>query len=426
MYWNSQTLQSFAPDAATLARARDIAYAFRWKKMMGNEQILWGEYKTGVEPFYTAVHLHQPQYFCSCPSRRRPCKHALSLILLYLQGSDGFHVWHDYPDWVDKWLHRQKKKPASTTEKPIQITTPEKTMAQMQAGAAELQEWLLDLIRHGLASALSRDAAYWDTFAARMVDAKLGNISRRIRSFKNLQIAENPHEKLLSEIAELYLFAKAFQQREQLPHEWQQELLNTAGISIKKEEVLVQKGLQDEWLIASLSEKMEENLRSRRTWLIGKNTGQAALLLDFAWSNADFAEHWNLGSKIRAEVVFYPGTYRQRALVKNFESTNDAFLPSGYADWAAFANSYAQALSQLPWLELFPVLIDDVTPVWGGKHLLLVDRNGKQLPALVSEDTMWKIIAVSGGRSVQIFGEWDNHFIFPYTIFSDHRLISLQ
>lgn len=426
MYWNSHSLQSFSPDAATLERARDIAYAFRWEKMLGNEQILWGEYKTGGnEPFRTAVHLHQPQHTCSCPSRKRPCKHVLSLLLLYLNGSDGFSVWNDYPDWVQKWLDRQQKKKVTIGKEPAQIKPPEKTLDQMQAGIVELREWLLDLVRHGLAAALSRESAYWDTFSARMVDAKLGSIGRRIRGFKNLQNLENAHEKLLSEIAELYLFAKAFQKMEKLPPELQQELLSNAGVNIKKEEVLAQEGVKDDWLIIAQIEKMEENLRSRRTWLLGQKTGQAALLLDFVWGNADFTEQWNLGSMIRAEVVFYPGSYRQRALVKQFELVSGAFELSGYKDWEIFAKAYAEALAQTPWLSTFPILIDKATPVMDGKQLLLVDNTGKQLPAQVSENNMWKILAISGGRPIQLFGEWDNQFITPLTIFADNRIIQL-
>lgn len=427
MYWNSHTLQAFTPDAATLERARDIAYAFRWEKMLGNEQILWGEYKTGGnEPFRTAVHLHQPQHTCSCPSRKRPCKHVLSLLLLYLNGSDGFSVWNDYPDWVEKWLDRQQKKKTPVSKEPAQIKPPEKTFDQMQTGISELREWLLDLIRHGIAKALSREATYWDTFAARMVDAKLGSIGRRIRSFKNLQNLEDAHEKLLSEIAELYLFAQAFQQIEVLPLNLQQELLNLAGVNIKKEEVLAQEGVKDDWLIIAQTEKMEENLRSRRIWLLGQKTGHAALLLDFVWGNADFTEQWNPGSMIRAEVAFYPGAYQQRALIKQFESLAGVFKISGYADWSAFAKAYANATAQNPWLSNFPVLIDEVTPIMDSKQLLLVDTNGKQLPAQVSENNMWKIIALSGGRPLQVFGEWDNQFITPLTVFSDNRMIPLQ
>lgn len=426
MYWNSHTLQSFAPDAATLERARDIAYAFRWEQMLGDEQILWGTYKTGGnEPFLTAVHLHQPQHTCSCPSRKRPCKHVLSLLLLYLNGSDSFSVWSDYPEWVQKWLDRQQKKKTAVSKEPLQIKPQEKTLDQMQAGATELREWLLDLVRHGLAAALSREATYWDTFAARMVDAKLGSIGRRIRGFKNLQNQENAHEKLLAEIAELYLFAKAFQKTGQLPTELQQELLNQAGVNIKREEVLAQEGVKDDWLIIAQTEKMEENLRSRRIWLQGQKTAQAALLLDFVWGNADFTEQWNLGSMIRAEVVFYPGAFRQRALVKQFQSLSGVFEISGYIDWSAFSKAYADAIAQNPWLGTFPVLIDDATPVMDGKQLLLVDNTGKQLPAQVSENNMWKILAISGGRPIQLFGEWDNHFVNPLTLFADNRIVQL-
>ncbi len=427
MYWNLHTIQAFAPDAATLERARDIALAFRWQKMLGNEQILWGEYKTGVTPFYTAVHLHQAQHTCTCPSRRRPCKHVLSLLLLYLNDADGFLVWQDYPDWVEKWLNRTKK--VTTTEKTdsiAEIKLPDKTLAQMQAGVAELQAWLLDLAQHGLAGALSQASNYWDDFAARMVDAKLGGIARRIRSCRNLKNAENAHEILLAEIAEWYLFAKGFQNIEKHSFEWQQELLVQAGATVQKKVILDQEGIQDQWLIIAQAEKLEENLRTRRTWLLGKTTRKTILLLDFVFgANTDFEEQWQVGSAIQATIVFYPGAYPQRALVKNFEPAS-SFVPSGFQSWEDFATSYAAALSQNPWIKPYPVLIEHIIPLKKGKQLLLVDKTGKQLPAKTSENNSWKLLAISGGRPIQLFGEWDNQLIEPLSVLLADRIISFS
>lgn len=428
MYWNDNTLQAFAPDAATLERARNIAFAFRWQEILGNEQILWGEYKTGVAPFYTAVHLHLPQHTCTCPSRRRPCKHVLSLLLLYLNGTDGFLVGHDYPDWVEKWLNRIKKVaiPANP-DRIAEIKLPEKTLTQIQAGLAELQAWLFDLVEQGLAGALSQAPDYWDNFAARMVDAKLSGIAKRIRSCRNLKNAENAHEILLAEIAEWYLFVKGFQNMEKLPFDWQQELLAQAGATVQKKVVLAQEGIQDHWLIIAQVEKLEENLRMRRTWLLGQNTAKTVLLLDFAFgTKADFEEKWQVGKFIQATIVFYPGAYRQRALVKNFEPSSSSFAPSGFHSWEAFATSYAAALSQNPWIKPYPVLMEQIIPLKNGSQLLLVDKTGKQLPAKSPENEMWKLLAVSGGEPIKLFGEWDNQWIQPLSVITTDRIISFH
>ncbi len=424
MYWNPQTLQSAAANATALERARGIAYPFRWENIFGNETILWGEYKTGAEPFHTAVHLHQLQFTCSCPSRQRPCKHVLALVMLYLQGSDAFQVWHDHPDWVQIWLEKQEKKAAKAREKPAAIEPPEKTWLLMQSGIIELQAWLQDLARHGLADTLARDSNYWHDFAARMVDAKLGGIGRRIRGLAQISQLENAHEYLLAELAELYLFARAFQQMEQLPTGMQQELLNFSSVNLKKEEVLAQAGIVDTWYIIGQTEKMEENLRQRRTWLLGQATNAKALLLDFVFGNADFSEQWEVGKMIKAELVFYPGSFRQRALVRHYTFTGDSSALNGYATWSDFLEDYAEALAANPWLGNFPVLIDAAVPIVKGKQLFLIDNNDHQLPASTSEENAWKLLALSGGHPIQVFGEWTGKALTPLTVLVKNRLIT--
>ncbi|HMO38856.1 MAG TPA: SWIM zinc finger family protein [Saprospiraceae bacterium] len=426
MYWNAQQLAAFAPDTATLERARGIAQPFRWHDLAGNETIVWGEYKTaGDAPFHTVVHLHQPQCYCSCPSRRRPCKHVLALLLLCLQGSDSFRVWYDHPDWVEKWLQRIQKKAAAPAKTSSDWLPPAKTIEQMSAGVLELREWLLDLIRQGLAAALSHPPTFWNTFATRMTDAKLPGIARRVRSLATRTLSADAHEQLLSDIAELYLFVKAFQRNAQLSPDLQQEVFNQAGATIRKEDVLQQAAEQDTWYIAGQVEGEEDNLRYRRTWLLGQRTGHAALLLDFVWGNADFNEHWQVGTAIEAEIVFYPGASRSRALVKSF--TNLAQVPpiAGYAHWESFAEGYAAAIAANPWGSIFPVLIDHVTPSLQEGQLQLIDKLGKQLVAKTTEEHTWRIIALSGGHPLQIFGEWRDTFFYPLTLLTDDGVISL-
>ena len=64
-----------------------------------------------------------------------------------------------------------------------------------------------------------------------MVNAKLGSLARRIRGLHLLVGQKNWHEKVLSEIGEIYLLVKGFQNMEKLPPNLQQELLSVSGIN---------------------------------------------------------------------------------------------------------------------------------------------------------------------------------------------------
>lgn len=293
------------------------------------------------------------------------------------------------------------------------------------AGIIELENWLQDLLQQGLAAALTRPPAFWEEFAARMVNAKLGGIARRIRSFQNWLQTDNAHERLLSEIGELYLFAKAFQKLETLPADLQQDILITAGATIKKEIVFKQESIQDKWLVIGQSEGKEEAIRYRRTWLQGITTHKTALLLDFSWRFSPFEFNWKVGSLLQAEVAYYPAAYPQRALIKDFMMIYEPMDLAGYAEWEVFFRQYADALATNPWLLTFPGLLDDLTPILRNEQLVLLDKNLVQLPIQTPEEIKWKILAISGGHPLQIFGEWDGKSFTPLTVFAQSRIIPL-
>lgn len=292
------------------------------------------------------------------------------------------------------------------------------------AGAIELERWLQDLLRQGLATAIMRDTTFWEEFAARMVNAKLGGIARRIRTFKNWLSTDDAHQRLLMEIGELYLFAKGLQKYETLPTDLQQEILTTAGNTIKKEKVLQQETVEDQWIIIGQTEGKEEDVRFRRTWLQGISSHQTALLLDFAWRFTPFEVNWLVGSSLQATIAYYPGAFLQRALVKDFAIVYQAFELFGYADWEVMLRQYADALSKNPWLLYFPALIDTVTPVLQNNELTLIDTKHSYLPIKVSETTKWKLIGISGEKPLQLFGEWDGQYFYPLTATALGRIIS--
>ena len=47
-------------------------------------------------------------------------------------------------------------------------------------GLADLQRWLCDVVRSGLASAAVTDASFWDSRARRLIDAQLPGLARRL------------------------------------------------------------------------------------------------------------------------------------------------------------------------------------------------------------------------------------------------------
>lgn len=292
----------------------------------------------------------------------------------------------------------------------------------MSAGLAELESWFADLLRQGLAAFEGQAESYCQELAARMVDAKLGGLARRIRQFpsrvKEAGVAGSKngwHERLLAEISDIYLIVKGFQRIDKLPPPLQDDLLSLAGVNFKKEDVLAQTGIRDRWLVAGQTEEVEDvSLLARRTWLVGERSGHTGMLLEFSFGGAGYETTWRLGSVLHGELVFYPSAFPLRGLFKSFEWSDKPFdLPQGYATFDDFAKSYARALGANPWLSPFPVLLENVIPVYQKDRFLLVDAQRKQLSLLASDDLGWKLVATSGGRPIHVFGQWAGETVFP-------------
>ena len=190
--------------------ARALAVPSSWSDLGSDDVGVWGLYRgTSAEPYDVAVDRSGPAWRCSCPSRKLPCKHAVGLLLLWAEGSVPTTV---RPAAVSSWLAaraaaaardaaeagttvaagdvegspagRGRPSPsagsASVPDRARQRRADERA-ARVRGGLDELDRWLADQIRRGLASpeATARDA--WEAAATRLVDAQAGALANRVR-----------------------------------------------------------------------------------------------------------------------------------------------------------------------------------------------------------------------------------------------------
>src|SRR5262249_10294655 len=145
-----------------------------------NKRAVWGECQgSGKSPYQTEIDLGEPAFKCTCPSRKFPCKHSLGLMILFVNSRSDFEA-ATPPDWVSEWLGRRydqaarrnakADEPPATEEDEATRARREKTKAKraeerearVAAGLAELDLWLRDLVRQGLASVQSRGPKLWN------------------------------------------------------------------------------------------------------------------------------------------------------------------------------------------------------------------------------------------------------------------------
>lgn len=429
-------LEKWAPDAATWERAKLFSSPKKWKQLGVLQDLCWGIARTeGATRHPVLLRLSDAAFFCGCTVRKKPCKHVVALAKMALQSPEGLPPGHSVPDWAEALTSRLEHKPGDEAPTDAGLSPEtleqrrrnrEKRLEHMGLGLEELELWLSDRIRQGIGSLESQAEEILERFAARMVDAKLGGIGRRVRSWKKLMEKTGWQDQLLAEMADLFLFVRAFRQEEQLPDDLLQDLLQFAGMNVKKEEVLQSPPLEGLWIVLGVTSGEEDKLRFRRVWVQHTAHGRNALLLDFAWGNEPFEHNWKPGQYFEAGLYYYPSAYPQRALVTNVKVKygQDA-RPSGADSFEALLIAYADALASQPWLMRFPAFLENAIPVKTAGGWELLDSRQRAMPLSCAGDTGWTLLSLSGGHGIDLFGEWDGATFAPLSCLFGGRWIQL-
>jgi hypothetical protein len=440
MSFSPEQIIALAPDAPSAKAGRALATARKWPALGCDERAVWGECQgSGKELYRTQIDLTEPAFRCTCPSRKFPCKHALGLFLLFAAEGQNFGR-PGRPEWVAEWLEkrdqqsqRARKKEAagaSTDAAPPKqkraATKPSRASdrhARVSAGLAELELWLRDLVRRGLADAQSQPTKYWEQMAARLVDAQAPGAARRVRELSSAtSYAERWAEAVLSRVGLLYLLVEAFKRIDTLPEHVQADVRACLGWTIKEEELPADAGVRDRWVVAGQFTYEGEKLSIRRTWLRGETSARDALLLDFAGAGQPLKASLLPGTSLDAELVFYPSNYPLRAAVRARHSRSEPCgSPRGHATVESLLDAYAEALARNPWIEVFPALLGEVVPVRREGGWIVRDSGGRLLPLSPRLRGGWEVLALSGGSPVTLFGEWDGQHLLPLGVWAEGR-----
>jgi hypothetical protein len=442
--WTPEQILALAPDAGSARSGRDLAHARKWVagSLGRSGAAAWGHCQgSGKDPYQTQIDLSEPAFRCTCPSRKFPCKHGLGLFLLLASQPTELPE-SAPPAWVSEWLEGRARKARQRAEKEArkaeggpavadpaaQAKRAAQRQAKVAAGLQDLELWLRDLVRNGLAAAQSQPYSFWETPAARMVDAQAPGVGRLLREMAGLpSTGEGWEERLLERLGRLHLLIEGFKRLDALPPETQAEVRGMIGWTQSQEELLGEPGVRDHWLVVGQRMEEEERLRVLRTWLLGRETGRRALVLSFAAFGQPLDRSLLPGSCVEADLVFYPGSYPLRALVKtrHAPATQAESLP-GYATVEAAVQAYAAALARAPWLEAFPVPLQAVVPVpWNGGWAAR-DEAGHVLPVPSRFDRGWHMRALSGGHPLALFGEWNGDFLTPLSAWVEGRFHPLS
>lgn len=459
--WSAESVLDLASDESSRRSAAGLGRPAPWSGTGIAGDVLWGLCAgSGKNPYQTIVDLSGPGYKCSCPSRKFPCKHALGLLLNWANGSvpEASAPVDFARAWVEDRRARAEKaaKPSDRTvpaDSPLAIdsgTVKDAAAAARRAqqraqrvagGLAELRSWLSDQVLVGLSATPAHGHAH--QIAARMVDAQAPGVAAALRGVSAVAASGDGWPgRLLGEYAQLHLLAKAHERLDTLPPDLAATVRSRVGYPTSRKDVLTRPAVTDHWTVLGVRDLVEGNVPGRRVWLRGRDSGRWAMLLTFGtpggaggWQDPDTAR-LRPGTELHASLHFYPGQPPMRAVAgERHTQPVPAKCPTGAGGADALLAEYAVGLEQDPWLTVWPALLTGTPtlpsrgsgPSAGGPRgtrWQLIDAAGAALP-LAERESLWTLLAVSGGGPVTVAAEWRPDGLLPLTVWHGDQAVVL-
>ena len=296
------------------------------------------------------------------------------------------------------------------------------------AGLTELDRWLDDRIRTGLADPSLARYATWDQLAARLVDAQAGSLANRIRRLAGL-VGASPdwHDDVLAELGLLHLLSQAGRRIRDLPGPLADGVATTVGWQVRKTDVLAGVPNTDDWVIAGRSDLREDRIEVRRHWLRGTTTGRWALLLSFAAYQQSLDTSLEVGTSLRADLHRYPGPALRALMGRRHGEPVVARPPTQTIGEAC--DEIGRMIVAEPWLDRVPATVT-AAPGHDGDRWFLTDGEAS-LPLSITDRRspvdagLATLLSVSGGHPVEMTIEWTPHGITPLTLHLPTRSIDI-
>lgn len=182
---NEQSIIEQSPNEKALLDARELVRTGALKNLSKTEDglIVFGDCRgSGGAPYSVSMDLasgaEKPSVVCSCPSRQRPCKHILGLMLVYVQPGTAFSIAAAPKELLDKRAKLAEKptpktRVAKDTPRNINKSALAKKAKEQIDALETLGTFLVDLVNIGVGGITPKIIEEIDQQAKRMADANI-------------------------------------------------------------------------------------------------------------------------------------------------------------------------------------------------------------------------------------------------------------
>ena len=448
----AEKIEALAPDQASLNAAVKIRpSAWPLLAVSADQAFAWGECQgSGSTPYRTCLHTPDLGYKCSCPSRKFPCKHALSLMLIFSKAPQNF-TGGDVPDWVSDWAGRRKSgsakpagepKPAASLDDAMSEPAPDirddkaeaRATAQRERlreqreelilrGLDELDLWIGDHLARGLTGFMAQATQTCRTLAQRLVDAKAPGLASLVDNLPARLLAlpePSRHGALIENLGDLHLLSAAYRRQQDLPEPLRHDVRRITGWSIERQALLDMPDalrISGRWLVTgTIVEIQPDRLRRIETWLVACGGDQPvnAVLIDFVpVATGAGGSAFVPGERLEAELVFYPSAVPLRAVIARQGTTEELQKETAMAreTLPEATRRYSERRAALPWLGPWQMTLSGVSCVDFERHGLWISDGRDGLPLRPANRD--EALVLSGVQLSTLTGLWDGRYFLP-------------
>lgn len=436
-----QIVESLAPDQGALTAAGKLRKPALWTGLSHDAATatIWGECQgSGANPYRVVADIDSHGYKCSCPSRKFPCKHNLALMWMYAEDASRFQP-APPADWVGDWLGRRRRgggapereagaapaariavadaSPAASApaddaaararNEAATLKRRQQTEDAVRAGLDDLQQWIGDQVRSGVAAFVDDAPARCRRIASRLVDAKAAALASRIDELPSRLLAQHAGVRLhaaLHELGQLVVLMQAWRSAPADPD------ARAAVLQAPNRDAVLSdpstRHVGGPWeVLGTEVETRRDGLVAQSTWLRHAGARDCfALLQDFFPASAGRRQAaFSAGQRVDGSISFHPGLDGLRGVLN---ATAAAAMP-GEAGLPAHdpLAAHRRRLARLPWALQTPLALPAgrIARAADGRDWWLPVEGGHALPLReLPRDAAWRGMPVQGASVV-----WD-------------------
>jgi uncharacterized Zn finger protein len=167
--------------------------SFKNLNKTNDQSLIWGECQgSGAKPYLLSIDLagDNPTIRCSCPVQPPPCKHALGLLVAFMEKPAGFAVNEAPADLIEKrnknLIRAEKKVEAASKPKEVNKAALEKKTKVQRDALDLLEKLVLDIAASGIGTLDGKKGAKLVEQARQLTDAYLPGAAEALRRLASL------------------------------------------------------------------------------------------------------------------------------------------------------------------------------------------------------------------------------------------------